>query len=126
MATQTLNLGLVKPAGNERPLIGVLNSNADKIDAAIGDVDVTQDGSLQDQIDSIQDSVNRILMSGITRISVGHWGDGLQGGVDILFYVSSSDYYLFSLNAQYNQIILQYFQNNQIVYNKFALLSDYS
>ena len=35
MATQTPNLGLVKPAGNERPLISVLNGNADIIDNAL-------------------------------------------------------------------------------------------
>ena len=36
MSTQTTNLGLTKPAGNERPLVGVLNDNADIIDAAVG------------------------------------------------------------------------------------------
>lgn len=38
MSTQTTNLGLTKPAGNERPLVGVLNGNMDIIDAAVGDL----------------------------------------------------------------------------------------
>lgn len=37
MSTQTTNLGLTKPAGNERPLVGVLNDNMDIIDDAVGD-----------------------------------------------------------------------------------------
>ena len=36
MSTQTTNLHLTKPAGNERPDVDVINANMDIIDSAIG------------------------------------------------------------------------------------------
>ena len=54
MSTQTTNLGLTKPAGNERPLVSVLNDNMDIIDDAVGAVDVVQDGSLQEQVTTLK------------------------------------------------------------------------
>ena len=53
MSTQTPNLGLTKPAGNEKPQVSVINGNSDILDAAIGDVDVSTDGSLQSQVDAL-------------------------------------------------------------------------
>ena len=61
MSTQTTNLGLTKPSGNEKPLVSVLNTDLDIIDEAVGDVDVQADGSLQDQIDALGESVSRKL-----------------------------------------------------------------
>lgn len=58
MSTQTTNLGLTKPSGNEKPLVSVLNTDLDIIDEAVGDVDVQADGSLQDQIDALGESVS--------------------------------------------------------------------
>ena len=60
MSTQTTNLGLTKPSGNEKPLVSVLNTDLDIIDEAVGDVDVQADGSLQDQIDALGESVSHI------------------------------------------------------------------
>ena len=59
MSTQTTNLGLTKPSGNEKPFVSVLNTDLDIIDEAVGDVDVQADGSLQDQIDALGESVTR-------------------------------------------------------------------
>ena len=45
MSTLTTNLGLVKPSGNERPQVSVLNSNFDAIDAIVGDPSNLRSGS---------------------------------------------------------------------------------
>lgn len=58
MSTQTPNIGLTKPAGNEKPQVSVINGNSDILDAAIGEVDVSTDGSLQSQVDALRDSVS--------------------------------------------------------------------
>lgn len=62
--TQTPHLGLIKPTPGtgEYADVSVINSNMDKLDAAIGEVDVTTDGSLQEQVTSIQESVNNLVI----------------------------------------------------------------
>lgn len=51
----TENLGLAKPA---HVSAAAANSNMDIIDAAVGDVDVAQDGSLQEQVTTLGESVS--------------------------------------------------------------------
>ena len=57
MSTTTTNLGLTKPAGGDTVDIDDINGNMDILDTAIGDVDVSQDGDLQSQIDALGESV---------------------------------------------------------------------
>lgn len=64
MSTQTTNLGLTKPAGNERPRINPINENMDILDEAVGDVDVSQDGSLQEQVNALGESVSHNIYIG--------------------------------------------------------------
>lgn len=64
MSSQTTNLHLVKPSDNERADNDVINANMDTIDAAVGDVDVAQDGDLQSQIDALNNSVSQLLTVG--------------------------------------------------------------
>lgn len=65
MATQTTNLGLIKPAGTDYVLVSDFNTNADTLDTAIGDLDALQTmekgslvGAINDAMDSASVTVN--------------------------------------------------------------------
>lgn len=65
VATQTTNLGLIKPAGTDYVLVSDFNSNADTLDGAIGDLDALQTtekgslvGAINDTLDSVSTTVN--------------------------------------------------------------------
>lgn len=58
MSTQTTNLNLVKPGDNNALDIADINDNMDTLDAAVGAVDVSTDGSLQEQINDLGVSVS--------------------------------------------------------------------
>ena len=60
MSTYTNNLNLIKQAGTEHPQVAGLNDNFDKIDAAVGMVDVDQDGSLQSQVDNVNTAIGTV------------------------------------------------------------------
>lgn len=58
MSTLTTNLGLVKPSGNERPQVSVINANMDVLDAVIGDPSNLRSGSdITSDIKALRDSV---------------------------------------------------------------------
>lgn len=73
MSSQTTNLHLVKPSDNERADNDVINANMDTIDAAVGDVDVAQDGSLQSQVNALGNLGDKWvpMMSGEVTIAIG-------------------------------------------------------
>ena len=50
----TPNLDLVKPAGTDKALVSVINSNSDKIDAGFG--------SLSDQIETVNSKIEKELV----------------------------------------------------------------
>lgn len=58
MSTQTPNLGLTKPAGNERPYRSVINDNMDILDSKIGAVGNTD---LQSQVTALGESVSNLI-----------------------------------------------------------------
>lgn len=60
MSTQTTNLNLVKPGDNDALDIADINDNMDTLDAAVGAVDVSTDGSLQEQINELGESVSKM------------------------------------------------------------------
>ena len=60
----TTNLSLAKPA---HVSAAAMNSNMDILDSVIGDVNVSQDGSLQSQISTIGDSVSPTIVDGWTE-----------------------------------------------------------
>lgn len=64
----TPNLDLVKPAGTDKALVSVINSNSDKIDAGFG--------SLSDQIENIcEDLTSSVTInSGVSKCSVKRIG----------------------------------------------------
>lgn len=65
MSTLTTNLGLVKPSGNERPQVSVINANMDVLDAVIGDPSNLRSGSdITSDIKALRDSVS------LTKIDV--------------------------------------------------------
>lgn len=59
MSTQTTNLNLVKPGDNDALDIADINDNMDTLDAAVGAVDPSTDGSLQEQINDLGESVSQ-------------------------------------------------------------------
>lgn len=68
MSTLTTNLGLVKPSGNERPQVSVINANMDALDAVIGDPSNLRSGSdITSDIKTLRDSV--YLTSGTYDLS---------------------------------------------------------
>lgn len=71
MSTQTTNLGLTKPAGNERPLVGVLNDNMDIIDDAIA----TLGGSVLQFKSYCTGDFNNLTTSGIYYNANGMTGN---------------------------------------------------
>lgn len=77
MTTQTPNLHLVKESGNERPQRANWNGNMDKIDAAVGAVDVENDGSLAEQVDDVRQSVSLVqFMNNAQELRINDWGAG--------------------------------------------------
>ena len=65
MSTLTTNLGLVKPSGNERPQVSVINANMDVLDAVIGDPSNLRSGSdITSDIKALRDSVAPIVKNG--------------------------------------------------------------
>ena len=66
MASSTTNLGLIKPAGNEKIRIAQINQNSDTIDNAIGAVGST---SLQAQVSAIEDGI-AIVANGDSHVAI--------------------------------------------------------
>lgn len=87
MSTLTTNLGLVKPSGNERPQVSVINANMDVLDAVIGDPSNLRSGSdITSDIKALRDSVSRITYNSTVesvRFSVNGSGDSLKPAIQV-------------------------------------------
>lgn len=75
MATQTTNLGLIKPAGTDYVLVSDFNSNADTLDGAIGDLTALE----TTEKTSLVGAVNDVLNSASATVNVGTTTTGNPG-----------------------------------------------
>ena len=75
MATQTTNLGLIKPAGTDYVLVSDFNSNADTLDGAIGDLTALE----TTEKTSLVGAINDVLNSASATVNVGTTTTGNPG-----------------------------------------------